>query len=250
VNLYPNIYKTQLSVIYSLNIVKLKPLPFAGPAMTTEISDPKEKKTNYIISYVWDLPNICSLAGLACTIIAIYFIILGIYSAAMIGMIWAVAFDWADGLVARRMKGRTGSDRLFGGQLDVLIDIVSYGVTPAILLLSYGKFEPVFLPGAFLMLAAGAIRLSYFSTFGLADGSKYTGLAIDNNNIALVFIFLFEGLFSSGVFSVILYASGLGLAALNVSEIKTPKLSGKPINVVLLASYTLVITAIYGWKLL
>lgn len=218
--------------------------------MTIENSDSQEKQPNSIISYVWDLPNICSLAGLGCTLFAIYFIILGVYSAAMIGMIWAVAFDWADGLVARKMKGRTGSDRLFGGQLDVLIDIVSYGVTPAMLLLSYGKFDPVFLPGAFLMLAAGVIRLSYFSTFGLADGSKYTGLAIDNNNIALVFIFLFEGLFSSGVFSIILYASGLGLAALNVSQIKTPKLSGKPINVVLLASYTLAMTAIYGWKLL
>jgi CDP-diacylglycerol--serine O-phosphatidyltransferase len=217
--------------------------------MTSENSDPQDQPKS-ILSYVWDLPNLCSLAGLACTLLAIYFIILGVYPAAMIGMIWAVAFDWADGLIARRMKGRTGSDQLFGGQLDVLIDIVSYGVTPAILLLSYGKFDPVFLPGAFLMLAAGVIRLSYFSTFGLADGSKYTGLAIDNNNIAFVFIFLFESLFSSGVFSVILYASGLGLAALNVSQIKTPKLSGKPINVVLLASFTLAMTAIYGWKLL
>ena len=168
----------------------------------------------------------------------------------MIGMIWAVAFDWADGLIARRMKGRTGSDGQFGGQLDVLIDIVSYGITPAILLLSYGKFDPVFLPGAFIMLAAGAIRLSYFSTFGLADGSKYTGLAIDNNSIAIVFLFLFEGMLGPDVFSVILYAAGLGLAALNVSQISTPKLSGKPVNVVILASYTLAITAIYGWNFL
>jgi phosphatidylserine synthase len=218
--------------------------------MTADESNSQEKQQNSIISFVWDLPNICSLAGLACSLLAIYFIVLGVYSAAMIGMIWAVAFDWTDGLVARRMKGRTGSDRLFGGQLDVLIDIVSYGVTPAMLLLSYGKFDPIFLPGAFIMLVAGVIRLSYYSTFGLADGSKYTGLAIDNNNIAFVFIFLFEGLFSAGVFSVILYASGLGLAILNVSQIKTPKLSGKPINVVILASYTLALTAIYGWKFL
>jgi hypothetical protein len=33
----------------------------------------------------------------------------------------------------------TPNDRAFGGQLDVLIDIVSYGVAPAILLLSYGE---------------------------------------------------------------------------------------------------------------
>ncbi|MES9899967.1 MAG: CDP-alcohol phosphatidyltransferase family protein [Sedimenticola sp.] len=203
-----------------------------------------------IISYVKDLPNLCSLAGLACTILAIYFSILGIYYAAMIGMIWAVAFDWADGLVARRMKGRTGSDRIFGGQLDLVIDIVSYGVAPAILLLSYGKFDPIFLPVAFIVLAASAIRLSYFSTFGLSDESKYTGLALDNNNIALVFIFLFESVFSNGIFLVVLYVSALGLAALNVSQIKTPKLSGNPRNVYLLALYTLGMTSIYGWKLL
>jgi CDP-diacylglycerol--serine O-phosphatidyltransferase len=104
--------------------------------------------------------------------------------------------------------------------------------------------------GAFLMLAASAIRLSYFSTFGLADGSKYTGLALDNNNIILVFIFLFESVFSQGVFSIVLYASGVGLAILNVSQIKTPKLSGNPVNVYILAVYTLGMTAVYGWKLL
>ncbi|MCK5335635.1 MAG: CDP-alcohol phosphatidyltransferase, partial [Gammaproteobacteria bacterium] len=66
----------------------------------------------------------------------------------------------------------------------------------------------------------------------------------------LVFIFLFEGLFNQSTFSIILYASSLGLAALNVSQIKTPKFSGNPINVIILATYTLVITAIYTWKLL
>ncbi len=205
-----------------------------------------------ILYYVKDIPNLCSLAGLACTVLAIYFSIIGIYYAAMIGMIWAVAFDWADGLVARRMKGRVGNDRAFGGQLDVLIDIVSYGVAPAILLLSYGKFEPIFLVGAFIMLAASAVRLSYFSTFGLAGGTKYTGLALDNNSLLLVFIFLFEGIFSlsQGTFSMILYISCLVIASLNVSQIKTPKLSGNPINVYILAFYTLGITAIYGWRLL
>ena len=203
-----------------------------------------------ILSYVKDLPNLCSLAGLACTVFAIYFSVLGIYYAAMIGMIWAVAFDWADGLVARRMKGRTGNDQIFGMQLDSLIDIVNYGVAPAILLLSYGKFDPIFLAGAFIMIAASAIRLSYFNTFGLSGESKYTGLALDSNNIILVFIFLFESVFSAGVFSIILYVSGLTLAVLNVSQIKTPKLNGNPVNVYILAIYTLGITGIYGWKLL
>ena len=217
--------------------------------MTTGNTESPELQPT-ILSYVKDLPNLCSLAGLVCTILAIYFCILGVYYAAMIGMIWAVAFDWADGLIARRMKGRTANDQTFGVQLDSLIDIVSYGVTPAILLLSYGKFNPLFLAGAFIILAASAIRLSYFNTFGLSGGSKYTGLALDSNNIILVFIFLFESFLSAGTFSIILYVSVLTLAALNVSQIKTPKLNGNPVNVYIFAIYTLVMTGIYGWKLL
>lgn len=217
--------------------------------MTTENSAAHELPTKPILSYVKDLPNICSLAGLGCTLIAIYFLIVGVYAAAMIGMIWAVAFDWADGLIARRMSGRTGADRQFGGQLDLLIDIVSYGVTPAILILSYANFNPAFLPVAFIMLIFGAIRLSYFSTFGLSDDAKYTGLAIDNNSIILVFLFMFSGFFDRSVFSILLGVSGLCLSVLNVSQIKTPKLSGNPVNVALLAAYTLVVTVFYGWTL-
>ena len=202
-----------------------------------------------ILSFVNDLPNLCSLAGLVCTLLSIYFSILGIFSAAMIGMIWAVAFDWADGLIARRLKNRSGDDRVFGGQLDLVIDIVSYGVAPAVLLMSYGSFNPVFLVGAFLMLAASAVRLSYFSTFGLSDNAQYTGLALDNNSVFLVFLFLFEGFFSQAQFSVVLYVCGVLLAGLNVAQIKTPKLSSNPRNVYILGFYTLAITFFYGWNL-
>jgi len=215
-----------------------------------DISSEAKQLQPTILSYAKDLPNICSLSGLACTIAAIYCSVIGLYAAAMIGMVWAVAFDWADGLIARRMKGRTGNDSTFGGQLDVLIDIVSYGVTPAILLLSYGNFELIYLPGAFIVVAASALRLSYFSTYGLAGGKSYTGLALDNNSLILVAIFLLESVFTESVFTVILYISCITLAALNVSQIKTPKLSGNPINVFILAAYTLSITAIYSWKML
>ncbi|MDC1054452.1 CDP-alcohol phosphatidyltransferase family protein [Alphaproteobacteria bacterium] len=215
--------------------------------MTTKNTSSSVLPSRPILSYLRDLPNICSLAGLCCTLIAIYFLIIGIYNFAMIGMIWAVAFDWADGLIARKMKDRSGSDSQFGGQLDLLIDIVSYGVTPAILILSYANFNPLFLPVAFIMLVFAAIRLSYFSTFGLSNDAKYTGLAIDNNTIILVFLFMFSEYFEKFSFSIFLALSGLSLSILNVSQIKTPKLSGKPINVFLLSMYTLTVTIVYLW---
>ena len=215
--------------------------------MTIKISKAPKKLQKPILAYIMDLPNLCSLVGLGCTLLAIYFLLIEMFALAMIGMIWAVAFDWLDGLIARKMKGRTGTDKEFGGQLDLLIDIVSYGVTPAILILSYSNFNPYLLFITFIMLVFGAIRLSYFNTFGLSDDKKYTGLAIDNNSIILVFLFMFSEYFDRSTFAVFLGASGLFLAILNVSPIKTPKLSGNPINVILLAIYTLLITIFYSW---
>ena len=203
-----------------------------------------------ILAYLKDLPNLCSLAGLGCTLLAIYFLLIEMFALAMIGMIWAVAFDWLDGLIARKMKERTSTDKEFGGQLDLLIDIVSYGVTPAILILSYSNFNPYFLFITFIMLVFGVIRLSYFNTFGLSNDKKYTGLAIDNNSIIFVFLFMFSEYFDRSTFAIFLGASGLFLAILNVSPIKTPKLSGNPINVILLAIYTLLITIFYSWFLI
>ena len=100
------------------------------------------------------------------------------------------------------------------------------------------------------MVSTAAIRLSYFSTFGLAGGTKYTGLALDNNSLILVSVFLLEAFVSNGTFTIILYTSGVLLAILNVSEIKTPKLSGNPRNVWLLGAYTLSITVIYSMQII
>ena len=171
-----------------------------------------------------------------------------IFPAAMIGLIWAVFFDWTDGIIARRLKGRNDKQREFGGQLDSLIDIVSFGICPAIVLLSYGHFSPWFLPGAFMIIAAGVLRLSYFNVFGLVGKSTYMGLALDNNVIILAFFFLFIYTINTNIFTVALYFLIVALAALNVAPIRTPKFTGRWYYA--LMAYTLILTVIYGWQLL
>jgi len=158
-------------------------------------SEPQQPHQPTMLSFARDLPNICSLAGLLCAVLGIYFAILRNFPLAIIGVLWAVLFDWADGIVARKMTGRTDYHRAFGGQLDSLIDIVSFGVFPAIFLLSYGNFGLWFLPGAFLIVAASAIRLSYFNIFGLIDDKTYRGLALDNNVLILAFCVLVRRLY-------------------------------------------------------
>ena len=211
------------------------------------MTSPKPQQAT-ILSFVRDLPNICSLAGLLCAVLGIYFAVLGNFPAAIIGMIWATLFDWGDGIIARRMKGRTYEFRAFGGQLDSLIDIVSFGILPALILLSYGEFSPLFLPGAFLIIAACAIRLSYFNLFGLNDDSSYIGMAVDNNGIILAFVFLFESVLNHTFFTVIIYIIVVAMAVLNVAPIRTPKFTGRWVYV--LTAYVFGLTAIYGWILL
>ena len=208
-------------------------------------SQPAPQKT--ILSIANDLPNICSLVGLLCAVLAIYYSVLENYSAAMIGLIWAVFFDWSDGIIARRMKGRTKEHQLLGAQLDSLIDIVSFAICPAIILLSLGHFSPWFIPGAFIIVATSVIRLSYFNVFGLVDKSTYMGLAIDNNIIILVFVFLFNGLISHTAFSVFIYILLMLLAAFNVAPIKTPKFAGRWYYALIV--YSIVMSVIYGWRL-
>ena len=198
-----------------------------------------------MLSFAKELPNICSLLGLLSAVLGIYFAIEENFPAAIIGLLWAVSFDWFDGIVARRMKDRTKEQGTLGAQLDSMIDIVSFGVLPASLLLSYGDYDPWYLPGAFIVIASGAIRLSYFNVYGLIDNKTYLGLSVDSNGLILPLIFLFESFFSQANFSVILYALLLVLSALNLSSIRVNKFGGRWIYAVVV--YVLILTALFGW---
>lgn len=196
-----------------------------------------------MIGFAKDLPNIISLLGLFCSVLGIYFAIEGNFLASIIGVLWAVLFDWFDGIIARNMKGRTKEQSIFGVQFDSMIDIVSYNVLPAILLLSYGNYAIWFIPGAFIIIASGAIRLSYFNIYGLVDKNTYRGLALDNNVLILAFVFLFESFFSHAIFAIIIYALLMILSALNLASVRTPKFAGKWVYA--LVAYVFAMTAFF-----
>jgi len=197
-----------------------------------------------MISYVFDLPNIISLFGLLSAFLGIYFAIQGNFYFAVIGGVWAVLFDWTDGLVASKMKGRTQADRSFGGQLDSLIDIVSFGVLPAIILLSYTGYSLWSVPIGFAIIGGCAIRLSYFNVYGLTGGKRYTGLAVDYNGLIVSFAFLFESLCDKTAFSYGLSILLVVVVALNLSSIQIPKFSKKWL--IPIAAYVIGVTVYLG----
>jgi len=206
-----------------------------------------DNKQVSVLRFIKDLPNICSLLGLMSAVIGIYFAIIGVFQGAIIGMLWAVLFDWYDGIIARKIKGRTKIQADFGAQLDSMIDIVSFGILPAIILLSYGDYKVWFLPGTFIIIAASAIRLTYFNVYGLIDGKTYKGFPLDNNVLILALVFSFESLFTPFTFSLIIYVLMTLLSALNLSSTPTPKFGGKWVYV--LIAYVLVMTSVFGWQL-
>jgi len=72
------------------------------------------------------------------------------------------------------------------------------------------------------------------------------GLALDNNVLVLALVFLFEGLVGRDTFAIILYATLMALAAMNVAPVRTPKLTGGWYYG--LVVYALVMTVVFGWR--
>ena len=197
-----------------------------------------------MLGFLRDKANLLTMAGLAASVVGIYFAIKGSFAAVMIAMLWAIFFDWFDGPVARRTKDRDKSFGQFGAALDSLVDIISFGVVPAVVLLSYGEFSPWFLPGAFALIAAGVVRLGYFDVFGLEGGSTYVGLSLDINSFMFTLVFLVENLVDRDVFQWGLYAMSVVLAALNISSMRMPKLDG--IWYYIVTVYVIGSTVVYG----
>jgi CDP-diacylglycerol--serine O-phosphatidyltransferase len=90
---------------------------------------------------------------------------------------WAILLDVLDGRIARM----TGTTSEFGGELDSLADVVSFGVAPALLAYSWG-FATLPRVGwlvAFLFVACGTLRLARFNVQkSSVDGRYFVGLPI------------------------------------------------------------------------
>ena len=201
-----------------------------------------------MLAFVIDLPNSMTLAGLCCGILGIYFAIQNNFPAAMIAMLWAVLLDWYDGPVARRIPGRSDELKAFGGKLDSLADIVSLGICPAIILLSYGDFNPWFLPGALAVIMAGVIRLAYFDVFGVDADGCIAGLSLDITALVVAALFVFEGVSNHNAFAVVLYGVVVVLAILHIAPFRMTKMVGYWYPAVTI--YVLGLTVIFGWQML
>lgn len=92
-------------------------------------------------------------------------------------VILAAVLDKLDGYVARA----TDTSSAFGRELDSLADVVSFGVAPAMVAISWGlgPLERIGAAAAFVFTACGALRLARFNVLPpAADKRWFVGLPI------------------------------------------------------------------------
>jgi CDP-diacylglycerol--serine O-phosphatidyltransferase len=124
---------------------------------------------------IYLLPNLFTTAALFSGFYAVISGMNGKFEAAAIAIFIAMIFDGLDGRVARL----TNTQSKFGAEYDSLADMVSFGVTPALVMFSWGlsalgKFGWTC---AFIYVACAALRLAKFNTqIGLADKNFFSGL--------------------------------------------------------------------------
>lgn len=140
-------------------------------AVLRETHSPRFRRGIYL------LPNSLTIAGLFSGFYAIVAAMKGHFESAAISVFIAMIMDFLDGRVARL----THTQSAFGTELDSLSDMVSFGVTPALILYSWslnhlGKFGWL---SAFLFTAAGALRLARFNIrTQIVDKQYFQGLPV------------------------------------------------------------------------
>jgi CDP-diacylglycerol--serine O-phosphatidyltransferase len=143
---------------------------------TAPAADPSPRKRRFRRG-IAILPSLFTTGNLFLGFWAIVRTLHGQYheAAPLIG--WAILLDLLDGRIARM----TGTASEFGGELDSLADVISFGVAPALLAYSwgFGSVPRVGWLAAFLFVVCGALRLARFNVQKHAvDGRYFVGLPI------------------------------------------------------------------------
>ena len=136
--------------------------------------------------------------------------------------------DLFDGVLARRLSRSAEASR-FGGALDLVVDVCSFGMAPAVLFHGAGLRSGLDIVLLILFVWCAAWRLAYFETAGLSaeqDGRYYRGLP--TTFVALIVpIAGLAGFLGPGPLRIALTIAAAGLAIAMVSPIRVRKPYGR-----------------------
>lgn len=116
------------------------------------------------------LPSLFTMGNMFCGYACIVYSVNHDFERAAMFIGVGIVLDMLDGRVARL----TQTESAFGGELDSLADVITFGLAPAILAFAWGLGSLGRLGWAcgFLYVAAAALRLARFNLQGMAGGDK------------------------------------------------------------------------------
>ena len=178
-----------------------------------------------MVRYLVDWANIITAFGLICAISGIYALLSGRLELGLAIVLWALLADHLDGIVAARTRNRSPEKAKIGKQLDSFTDLVSDVVFPIILIVELNHGSPAGLVLAVVLVLAGALRLSYFNSFGLSAG-RFVGVPLSYDLPVLALMFLLRPTVPADLFAPMVNGIMVVLAALHVSALRVPRTSG------------------------
>ncbi|MDW6004191.1 CDP-alcohol phosphatidyltransferase family protein [Vibrio mangrovi] len=122
---------------------------------------------------IYNAPTRVTMLGLVSSVFACILALNGYHEFALVALIWAGIFDLFDGFVARR-SSLTEKESRFGLHIDSIVDVVSFGITPAIIVNSI-QHDFWSIAASVFYVCAAAQRLAYFNILqeNKSEAAKY-----------------------------------------------------------------------------
>ena len=172
-----------------------------------------------------DLANALTLTGLAAAVACALLAIQGQPAYAVVALMVSGVCDLFDGVVARRLN-RSREQQNFGGRLDSIVDVCSFGFAPVVLMYSAGLNGIIEVLLLVFFILCVVWRLAFFDMVGLQSVGKqryFIGLPVTYVSMILPLAFLagFWGmLWLRGCVAVAVV--GLALAMVSTYRIRKP----------------------------
>ncbi|WP_342723741.1 CDP-alcohol phosphatidyltransferase family protein [Bradyrhizobium sp. B097] len=175
-----------------------------------------------MLKYLWDPANAITTGGLLFSSASLFLALSDRLELSIAAALWAVLSDHLDGIVAARTKDRHPDVAKMGKSLDGFADIIYGAVLPAAIVIQLSHASVLALVTATALLAAGAIRLSYFANFGKSADGRFLGLPLSYDVPVMAAAFVVRPLVPSELFVTLTPGIFLVLAGLHVSSIRVP----------------------------
>ena len=141
--------------------------------------------------------------------------------------------DMFDGIVARTKKNRTQDQKNFGIQIDSLVDVIAFGVTPAVVFYFSGVNSVLGIAILVAYVLCGLIRLAFFNVLETKRQANpnesaclkaFRGMPITFSAMITPIVWFVGSLLHHDVRIWIYYIAPIFMAFMFVFDVKIPKL--------------------------